>query len=142
MKNVHTKSGTTRVHQENEESMDKGNLSLNDKELPTESRYSIEDKKFTCEKCPLAYSLKTSLNRHVKLIHNKVKEARNHACHECAYTSSQKNHLKRHFDYVHNKGTKRYKCTECPYSSAERAKLRKHLESLHSQGNNKSVLTH
>ena len=142
MKNVHTKSGTTRVHQENEESMDKGNLSLNDKELPSESNYSIEDIKFKCEKCPLAYSHIASLNRHVKLIHNKIKEARNQACPECAYITSRKSSLKRHLDSVHNKGSRKFKCTECPYSSAQKAKLRKHIESRHNQGNNKSVLTH
>ena len=89
------------------------------------------DKKLKCEQCSYQASQKWSINRHIRDVHDKIK---NHVCDECGYASSEKNMMERHWDAVHNKGDKKFKCEHCPYSSAKKSMLKYHMISVHNIG--------
>ena len=59
-----------------------------------------KDKKFKCEQCPYAAGYSSHIKRHIKVVHEKI---RDYICGECDYTASKKINLMRHVKEVHEK---------------------------------------
>ena len=143
MENIHTKLEKSKERQDAKESVEQSSLVSNDTVVSKDAKMSLlhklqsniistNGKKINCDKCPLSCTCKDSLNRHIRVKHDKIRNnARTHACAECVYAAPNKNMLKRHWDAIHNKGDKKYKCKNCPYSSAEKTKLKYHMISVH-----------
>ena len=54
------------------------------------SAYIMEGSKLKCNLCPYTASKKSQLKRHVKAVHDKIKD---YVCGECGYTASQEINL-------------------------------------------------
>ena len=54
--------------------------------------------KFNCELCDKLFSQQGSLNRHIKAVHDQIKDIR---CIQCNFTCSQQSDLKTHIKQVH-----------------------------------------
>ena len=83
---------------------------------------NMTDSRILCEKCPKTFSSKRNLERHVKVVHDKIKECR---CEECGKLFAVNGDLKRHIESVH-KVLKRFECTECGQSFTRKHHLEKH----------------
>ena len=55
-------------------------------------------KTFPCPECPLAFSQKVSLNKHIEIVHEGKKP---HVCSVCLTAFSTKGNLKNHIEMVH-----------------------------------------
>ena len=58
------------------------------------------EKKLKCEQCPYATSVRGSLQRHMKAVHEKV---RPYKCDKCSHAASTKQNLHNHVNGVHEK---------------------------------------
>ena len=83
--------------------------------------------KLKCSSCDYSCSIKGSLKRHIRSVHEKKKP---HKCSLCHYSCSNKGSLKRHIESVHEK-KKPHKCSLCDYSCSQKAHLKRHIESVH-----------
>ena len=92
-----------------------------------EAVHKMGDKKFKCEQCHFESSWKHALNKHIKAVHENL---RNHVCGECGYATSRKDTLKQHIEGVHEK-IKSHVCRECGYAAAQKGQLKTHIEAVH-----------
>ncbi len=79
---------------------------------------------FNCsfENCGFSSEYKTSLNRHIKTIHDKIKDFK---CNNCEFKTSRKDDLKTHIKIVHDK-IKDFKCNNCEYETSTSGHLNRH----------------
>jgi hypothetical protein len=86
---------------------------------------SVHDKikDFKCELCDYTCSLNSDLKRHIKSVHDKIKDFK---CELCDYTCSKNSNLKEHIKQVHDK-IKDFKCELCDYTCS----LKKHIKQVH-----------
>ena len=56
------------------------------------------DRKLTCEQCQYETTWQNALKRHIKTVHDKI---RNRACSECTYITDRRDSLKRHMGSAH-----------------------------------------
>ena len=82
----------------------------------------VDKSVFTCSECDKTFSRSTTLTRHIKRIHFRI---RPHKCGQCTMCFTIASELKRHMQ-VHA-GERFYKCTECAKSCATASDLKKHL---------------
>ncbi|XP_066925806.1 zinc finger protein OZF-like [Clytia hemisphaerica] len=75
-----------------------------------------------CEKCPKTFASKYHLQRHIKVVHDKVKEFE---CKECGKYFALKSDLRRHTQSVHE-GLKSFQCVECGMAFGRTHHLKKH----------------
>ena len=88
--------------------------------------------KHQCEKCSFETSYRTSLARHIKTVHDKIRKIRNHViCEECGYAASDKRTFNAHRTTVHKMGDFKFQCGQCPYKSNHRGNLMKHIQDVH-----------
>jgi len=80
-----------------------------------------------CELCSKAFTLKHGLQRHIKMIHDQIKDC---VCELCDYKTSSKHNLELHQDSMH-KGIRRTKQT-CPHCDKMPYKLDWHIKTYHS----------
>ena len=66
----------------------------------------------TCEICKKSFTRKQNVEKHVKTVHENMKDFE---CNPCEKRFSLKNHLETHFKLVHEK-IKAYKCSFCAKS--------------------------
>ena len=59
---------------------------------------------FSCEKCEYESERKSKLNRHIKLVHEKVRVDKPVKCDVCDYTSPYPSNVKKHMKTVVNNG--------------------------------------
>ena len=89
------------------------------------------DKMFVCDQCIFTTVHKCSLTRHVKSLHNKI---RNIKCNYdlCEYNCSRHDTLKIHIKMVHSK-IKDFVCNynECNHTCSAKNDLKKHIKSVH-----------
>merc|ERR1712050_551596 len=78
---------------------------------------------FRCDQCKYSAVKKTSMERHISTVHEKV---RNFSCDECNYAAAAKKSLAYHIN-MKDKKLKEFKCTHCKFESAFNGNLRKHL---------------
>lgn len=90
--------------------------------------------KFKCPKCPLETSWKTALTRHIKSVHDNI---RNHVCGECGYSASTKCTLRDHMDGIHKK-IKKHVCEMCGFAATQKSNIRSHKKNVHSLGSQKT----
>ena len=84
--------------------------------------------KFKCEKCQYVSAHEHHLKRHIKSVHDQI---RNHVCEECGYAASQKETLKAHRAGVHKMEEKKFKYDLCPYKSCLKQYLNLHVKKSH-----------
>ena len=56
--------------------------------------------RYSCDKCDYTCSTNNHLKRHIKMVHDKIKDIQ---CNLCEYTCSTNSHLKQHIKQVHDK---------------------------------------
>jgi hypothetical protein len=90
---------------------------------------SIHDKikDFKCNKCEYKCSNNNDLKEHTKRIHDKIKDNK---CDKCEYTCLKKSHLKQHIKYVHDK-VKDFTCKTCNYCCTTNSDMNKHIKQVH-----------
>ena len=82
---------------------------------PTNVRYN-------CDLCDKSFSAKTSLNQHIKSVHEKVR----YNCDRCEKSYSSKHRLKYHITNIH-----RHQCQKCHKSFSQKADLKAHIKIFH-----------
>ena len=84
-------------------------------------------KDFACETCGAKFTLVMNLRRHNKAIHLKIK---NFSCEKCNYICDTQSTLSRHINIVHLK-LKNHECKLCKYICSNISDLNRHVESVH-----------
>jgi len=92
---------------------------------------SIHDKvkDFFCENCDYKCSLNGNLQLHIKKVHLKIKDF---FCENCDFKCSTSSHLKRHIKNVHNK-IKGFGCEKCEVKFFSNSHLKRHIKSIHTK---------
>ena len=111
-----------------------------------------------CPHCEYTCSKNSNLNRHIKRIHNKIKDFQcphcDHKCSEngnllahikqihtkikdfecglCNYKCSTNGHLQRHIKQVHTK-VKDFECPTCDYKCSDNGHLQRHIKRIHTK---------
>ena len=83
--------------------------------------------KYKCNKCDYKCPCKSSLTKHIKQVHDKIKD---NECPECDFKCSTNGHLQRHIKSVHDK-IKDYECPECDFKCCVNSSLSKHIKQVH-----------
>ena len=87
----------------------------------------IRPKRFKCDKCHFKTTSVANLKKHIKSVHDKIKDM---VCQKCDYTCSLKSYMDSHMNSVHLK-VKNYVCEECGYSTSHKSTLNQHQQSVH-----------
>ena len=82
---------------------------------------------FQCDKCNKIFTAKSDLKRHIKQVHDKIKDVK---CDKCEYTCSTNCNLKQHIKYIHEK-IKDIKCSKCQYACSTNSGLKVHIKMVH-----------
>ena len=82
--------------------------------------------RFKCTECDHKCSAKSDLQRHIELVHRKIK----HECKDCDYKSSTNDNLQKHINLVHLK-IKDYECNECDFKSYKKFQVQIHINAVH-----------
>ena len=90
-------------------------------------RWIKEKQSYGCEICGKVYSIKSSLDIHIRGFHQGIK---NYECEECGKTFCVQKHLTRHLNAVH-RGQRNWICTECGMAFFQRYGLRRHQMGVH-----------
>ena len=80
-----------------------------------------------CELCDAKFSYKCLLNRHIKAVHDKIRDFK---CDLCDYTCSDKYHLPQHIKAVHDK-IRNIKCELCSHEFSCSSNLNQHIKQVH-----------
>ena len=83
-----------------------------------------------CVICNKYLSSRSKLARHIKEVHDKIKD---YKCDKCSYACSQKNSLNLHMKAIHEgiKATKDFKCDQCEYAASRNYYLSVHIKTRH-----------
>ena len=82
--------------------------------------------KHCCSQCPMQYSSRSNLTRHVNSFHHEVK----FKCDQCEKQFSAKPHLRQHIQVIHN-GI-RIQCNVCQKYFAKTSYMKEHKVNKHS----------
>ena len=84
---------------------------------------------FTCATCKKVFSCQSSLSRHIKQVHDKIK---NHKCPQCEWKFSTKSDVNRHVKQVHD-NKKDHKCSRsgCNAEFTVKSDLTNHIKFKH-----------
>ena len=87
-----------------------------------------KDKK--CPKCPFATKHNSSLNKHIKVVHEEVKDKK---CPKCSITCKTKAILLSHINFNHGcvKADSAFKCDKCPYVTNFKHHIKRHHKVAH-----------
>ena len=86
-------------------------------------------KYFKCGQCDHASPFRNALLRHVKAVHEKIKD---HICREgCGYAATEPSTLKRHICPLKVKREKNIKCDQCSFATADKSTLKRHVKAIH-----------
>jgi len=77
--------------------------------------------------CEFTCSQKGTLKRHIKMVHDRIKDIQ---CPQCAYTCSQKGDLNKHIKQVHDR-IKDIQCPQCAYTCSRKSDLNQHIKMVH-----------
>ena len=80
-----------------------------------------------CPKCEYQSTRKCKLQRHIKVVHDKIKD---HHCKVCEYKARDICRLQRHVESVHVR-TKSHKCPKCDFAAARKDNLTQHIRAVH-----------
>ena len=84
-----------------------------------------ENVRYNCDRCEKSYSWKNQLDRHIRIVHEKVRYIR-YNCHDCEKSFSSKHGLKYHITNIH-----RHQCQKCHKSFSQKADLKAHIKIFH-----------
>ena len=85
--------------------------------------------RFKCDKCEYTCSTNGDLQKHIKAVHNKIKDFE---CELCDYKCSTNGDLQEHIKAVHNK-IKDFECKLCDYKCSKNDTLQKHIKAVHNK---------
>ena len=94
-----------------------------------------EVKIFNCEKCGKSYNALASLNHHIKVNHEGIKD---HICKICGKAFGQKQKLTIHVETVHE-GLKKHQCNHCHLAFGQKHELKRHIEKTHIEKTHKKL---
>ena len=86
-----------------------------------------KNKDHACPQCDFRASEKTTIRRHVRVVHEKLKRFK---CPHCDLEKFARYHLVRHISAVHD-NVKAFRCGLCDYEGATAASVRIHGRSVH-----------
>merc|ERR1719427_1079162 len=87
-----------------------------------------ERKTIPCPSCPITFTLKVNLRRHIQRVHEGLKP---HSCDICEKKFASKNEVKEHMT-MHT-GEKAYKCLDCGKSFSQLSSLYGHRKKNHKE---------
>ena len=89
--------------------------------------------RFKCHQCDYNCSKNSDLKRHIKSVHDKIKDIE---CpkEDCDYNCSKNSTLKRHIKMVHDK-IKDFECHQCDYKTSENSNLQRHIKKCTGKNN-------
>jgi len=87
----------------------------------------FKNKCFQCDRCDSNFSTNTMLQRHIKGVHDKIKDFE---CSKCDYKCSMNSDLKRHVKGVHDK-IKDFECSKCDFKCSHSSHLKQHTKQVH-----------
>jgi uncharacterized C2H2 Zn-finger protein/very-short-patch-repair endonuclease len=79
---------------------------------------------YSCQQCDYVSKRLGDLKKHVKQVHDKIKDFR---CPQCDYKTSRSGNLKQHIKDVHSK-IKDFECHICDYKASQSISLTKHIK--------------
>jgi len=82
----------------------------------------VPRKSSKCPHCNADFSTRTSMQRHVRTIHNDVK----YPCSKCTYRASDLHILRRHVEAIHE--YVKYPCDHCEYRASFKHHLKTHMK--------------
>lgn len=85
------------------------------------------ERAFPCEKCLALFKTKSDANRHLRIVHERL---RPYSCTECTATFAERGKLRRHKQTVHEK-LRPFRCEFCGAQFGERGNLNQHQTSRH-----------
>jgi hypothetical protein len=83
--------------------------------------------RFKCVLCEYKCALNSNLQKHIKAIHDKIKD---YECDLCEYKCSDNGHLQTHIKAIHDK-IKDYECEKCEYKCSDNGHLQTHIKQVH-----------
>jgi hypothetical protein len=86
-------------------------------------------KDYACDQCEYKCSIIGTLNRHIKMIHLRIQD---HLCDQCEFKSSEASNLQTHVKAVHDK-IRDHSCDQCEFTCSEASNLRDHVDAVHLQ---------
>merc|ERR1719318_169266 len=116
-----------------------------------------KEEKFFCFRCSKIFSCKSSLDIHIRSIHENIRsnceycdktfatmsmkrihvqskhEGINYPCHECSYKAARKHGLKEHIQKIHSISNNRelFQCEDCENEYVTKMGLKQHILSVH-----------
>jgi hypothetical protein len=94
-------------------------------------------KRFKCHICDYKCSTDANLKKHIKQVHDKIKDV---VCLQCDYKTSTNNNLQKHIKQVHDK-VKDHECLTCDMKFSTNVDLRRHIKMVHDKIKNYECLT-
>ena len=91
------------------------------------SIHKVGELKFQCENCTYKAISRKDVKRHIKAVHEKIKD---HICKECGFAFSRMSSLKMHIHDVHKK-IRNHACDKCGAAFARKLALKTHIHSVH-----------
>ena len=89
-------------------------------------------KNFCCEICSKTFGRKEHLTRHFKDIHEEPEEGSLHQCGQCASSFKKEQSLKLHIRFVHE-NERNFVCDTCAKAFSQKASLDRHIADVHEQ---------
>ena len=83
--------------------------------------------RFKCDLCEYKTSRNNNLKKHIKQVHDKIKDV---LCNLCDFKCSTNGHLQRHIKQVHNK-IKDVQCDKCDFKCSTNSDLTRHIKQVH-----------
>ena len=86
-------------------------------------------KDFECTECNYKCSTNSTLQKHIKAVHDKIKDFE---CdfEDCKHTCSSNGNLQKHIKQVHDK-IKDFECEKCEFKCSRNDHLQKHIKAVH-----------
>ena len=81
----------------------------------------------TCDICGFSTTDYSGLKKHIKEVHDKIKDK---ICSICGFTTARNAELKHHIKCIHDK-IKDKICETCGYATTDNSNLRKHIKKVH-----------
>ena len=94
------------------------------------------EKVLHCDQCQYKTSLRNNLNKHIKGVHQKVKDVKDIKCLHCNYTTAYKQDMRKHAILKHGETEKArtlttFTCDQCEFETHLKNKLTKHIMTVH-----------
>ncbi len=83
--------------------------------------------RFRCQRCDYKCSRNSDLKKHIKRVHDKIKDRQ---CPHCEYKCSTNSDLKKHIKQVHDM-VRDIQCSQCNFKCSAISSLRRHMKAVH-----------